>query len=110
VLTIQRTNVAAGAVAVPLSGSQVEVLPMNAQVEIAILCTAVGIVASVTSGTDILMEEGPVFVKAAGVPPAYPDDFTLSDVAAQGERLSIRLRNTTAGALDVITAVKTTAL
>ncbi len=107
-MTIVQKVVAAGASEQLLVGSQVEFLPANAQIELALLCTAAGVLASVTSGSDSLMEEAPVFVKAAGEPPRYPDDFLLSDVAAAGERLQIRARNTTAGPLTVTAAVRTT--
>lgn len=105
-----RQNVAAGATVQLLTGTQVEFIPFNAQVEMALATTAVGVEATVTSGSDILQEESPVFVLAAGVAPKYPDDFLLSDVAAQGERLAVKVRNTTAGALDVICAVRLTAV
>ncbi len=107
-LTIVKKVVAAGASESLLVGSQVEFLPSSAQIEIALLTTADGVLASVTSGSDSLMEEAPIFVAAAGVPPRYPDDFLLSDVAAAGERLQVRARNTTAGPLTVTAAVRTT--
>jgi hypothetical protein len=40
----------------------------------------------------------------------YPDDYTLTDVAGQGERLKIRGRNTTGGALTLFYAVRITPL
>jgi hypothetical protein len=107
-LTIVQKTVAAGASEQLLVGSQVEFLPGNAQIEIAILAVAAGVLASVSSGSDSLMEEAPVFVAAAGVAPRYPDDFLLSDVAAAGERLQARVRNTTAAAIAVTAAVRTT--
>jgi hypothetical protein len=109
-LTIVQKVVAAGASEQMLVGSQVEFLPVNAQIEIAILAVAAGVLASVSSGSDSLMEEAPVFVAAAGVAPRYPDDFLLSDVAAAGERLQARVRNTTAAAIAVTAAVRTTAI
>jgi hypothetical protein len=109
-LTVIQKAVAAGDSEQLLTGSQAEFVTVNSSVEIAINSTAVGVVASVSSGSDTLMEEAPVFVKAAGVPPVYPDDFILQDVAAAGERLQARARNTTAGALTVTIAVRSTPL
>jgi hypothetical protein len=37
--------------------------------------------------------------------PINPDDFLLADVAAAGERIKIRVRNTTAGPLTVFYAL-----
>lgn len=109
VTTVQQ-SVAAGATAQLLTGTAAELLNRDSIIEIALSCTAVGVVATVQSGSDVLMEESPVFVIAAGVAPKYPDDYTLSDVAAAGERLTIRVRNTTAGALTVTAVVRTTAV
>lgn len=100
-------SVPAGGVVNPLTGSIYEYLPFNAALEIALVQqtgTAGGILATVNSGPDTLQEEGPITVKAGS--PVYPDDFDLTDEAAQGDRLAIRLRNTTAGALVVLTTIK----
>jgi hypothetical protein len=109
-LVIIQQSVAAGASAQLLTGSAAEFLPNDSMVEIALATTAVGVVATVSSGSDVLQEESPIFVLAAGVAPKYPDDYTLSDAAGAGERLSVKVRNTTAGALTVTAAVKTTAI
>lgn len=81
-----------------LSGSQFEYLPYNAFVEFGLNGDANGadLAVDVYSGQDILMENAPMNVKAAI--PVYPDDFTLNDVAAAGERLKVRVRNTSAAA------------
>lgn len=106
-VTVQQ-SVAAGATVQLLTGSMAELIQQDSQIEIALNTTAVGVVGTVMSGSDVLMEEAPVFVLSAGTAPKYPDDFLLSDVAAQGERLSIRARNTTAGALTVTAVVRIT--
>jgi hypothetical protein len=109
-VVILQPSVAAGATAQLLTGSSAEFVPQDSQIEIALSSTAVGVVATVTSGSDVLMEESPVFVIAAGVAPKYPDDYTLTDVAGAGERLQIRARNTSAGALVVTAAIRVTPL
>ena len=108
-VTVQQ-SVAAGASVDLLTNTNAEFVDRDSQVEIALGTTAVGVVATVTSGSNVLQEESPVFVYAAGVPFKYPDDFLLSDVAAAGERLRVRVRNTTAGALTVTATVRTTAV
>lgn len=102
------TPVAAGAIADTLVGTNAEFLTVDSLVEIALSCTAVGMLASISSGMDIIQEESPVFVIAAGIAPKYPDDFSVSDVAPAGQRLRVRIRNTTAGTLTVLTTVRAT--
>lgn len=91
-----------------LAGSQYEFLPFAALVEIGLAADASGVLTTVSSGSDILQEEGPVPVLAAGVFPKYPDEFHLSDEAAPGDRLKVAIRNTTGGAVNVITVIKLT--
>lgn len=100
-----QTTMTANGTATPLQGNQYEYLPFDALVEIAILASAVSQVkATVYSGADVLMEEGPVQTGTSGTMPKYPDDFYLVDQALAGDRLSIRLREI-AGATPVVTCV-----
>jgi len=95
-------SVAAGATYLPLDGWQYEYLPFPARVDIGLNATAVGIVATVTSGSDTLMEEAPV--QAGGVAGVIPSPLNtpyMSDDAAAGDRLKIRVRNTSGGAVTV---------
>jgi len=105
-----RTALAASATATPLSGSQYEFLPFPARVEIGIAADATGVLATVSSGPDILQEEGPTSVKTINIPPVYPDDFTLEDEAAAGDRLKVGLRDTSGAARVVMTTVRITPL
>ncbi len=95
-------SVAAGATYLPLDGWQYEYLPFPARVDIGINATAVGMVATVTSGSDTLMEESPIQAGgAAGVIPSPLNTPFMSDDAAAGDRLKIRARNTSGGAVTV---------
>jgi hypothetical protein len=96
---IKKNAMATGTNLNPLQGSQYEFLPFNAQLEFAIISDVASVVASVYSGTDVLVENGDVPIKAT--PPVYPDDFFLSDVAMQGERINVALRNNNAGTANV---------
>ncbi len=107
---VVRTALAASGTATPLSGSQYEYLPFPALVEIGISTDATGVLATVSSGPDILQEEGPVQVGTINVQPKYPDDFYLRDEAAPGDRLKIGLRDTSAAARVVMTVVNITPL
>lgn len=91
-MRVATTNLAALATAFPLQGQQYEYLRFPARVQFAIVASAAGILATVYSGTDLLMQRSPATVKAT--PVVYPDDFLLDDVADAGERLSVELNET----------------
>ncbi len=84
-------------------GSQFEFLPYDAALRFALNGSASGLVADVYSGQDVLAEA--MTINTLNRVPINPDDFLLSDVAAAGERIKIRVRNTTAGALTLFFAV-----
>jgi hypothetical protein len=103
--------VLAGATYLPLDGWQYEYLPFPARVEIGINATGTGIVATVTSGSDTLMEEAPV--QGGGVAGTIPSPLNtpfMSDDAAAGDRLKIRVRNTSGGTLTVNGVINVTPL
>lgn len=91
-----------------LTGSQFEYLPDDYSVEIGLNGSATGLLADVYSGQDILAES--MLLTAQNRVPVYPDDFNLQDVAVAGERIKIRVRNTTAGTLTVFFSVKLSAI
>lgn len=82
-----------------LSGSSFEFLRNNSVVSVGLTGSATGLVANIQSGADIVLEESPLLVKASM--PLIPDDMYYNDVGVQGDRLVIRVRNTTAGSLTV---------
>lgn len=91
-----------GVTANVLQGSQYEYLPFPCNVFIAVnqRTGAIGdILATIYSGTDLLAEEGAIPVQARM--PIFPDDYYLRDQAAAGDRLTIKLRNITAGIISV---------
>lgn len=87
-----------------LTGSQFEFLPYHAQLSFGLVGSAAGLQADVYSGQDTLCES--MDLSTANRFPIFPDDFPLTDVAAAGERLKVRVRNTTAGALTFFVAVR----
>lgn len=89
-----------------LQGSQFEFLPYNALLEFGLLGSGPGLLADVYSGQDTLAEAMALPDKATF--PTYPDDFVLNDVAAAGERIKVRIRNTTAGAITARWSVRIT--
>lgn len=91
-----------------LSGSSFEFLRSNSVVSIGMVGSATGLVANVQSGSDIVLEESPLLVKTTM--PTVPDDMYYNDVGVAGDRLVVRVRNTTAGALTVRAIVQVTNL
>lgn len=91
-----------------LSGSSFEFLRSNSVVSVGLAGSATGLVANIQSGADIVLEESPLLVKTTM--PTIPDDMYYNDVGVAGDRLVIRVRNTTAGALTVRAIVQVTNL
>lgn len=91
-----------------LSGSAFEFLRQNAVVSIGVTGSATGLVCNIQSGADIVLEESPVAIKTTF--PIIPDEMFYNDVGVLGDRLVIRVRNTTGGALTVRAIVQVTPL
>lgn len=91
-----------------LSGSAFEFLRGNAVVSIGLTGSATGLVANIQSGADIVLEESPLDIQTRF--PKIPDEMYYNDVGVLGDRLVIRVRNTTGGALTVRAIVQITPL
>lgn len=89
-----------------LAGSQYEFLPYDAGLEFAVVgdANAADLRVDVYSGQDVLMENAEP--SALNRMPVYPDDFGLTDVAAAGDRLKIRARNTAAAGRTLYYSVR----
>lgn len=85
-----------------LTGSQFEFAPYNALIQFGIVgdANAADLRVDVYSGQDIITEQ--MQPSAQARIPVVPDDYTLEDVVARGERIKIRVRNTNAGAARTI--------
>jgi len=102
-------GIAAGVTIFPWQGSQYEYLPFNALLEVALLADAGDTwTASIFSGTDVLLQAAQVDQLAIATPITYPDDYSLTDGAAAGERIGATLLNGSVGVADVRTAAKIT--
>jgi hypothetical protein len=97
--TIQKeTSVAAGAVLDNLlSGSAFEYMRGNGVVSAAIVAAATGTFVTIQSGPDVILEESPPMVLTTM--PIVPDHFYYNWAAAAGDRLLLRVRNPTGGAV-----------
>jgi len=87
-----------------LTGSQFEFLPYNASLNFGIVASATGLVVDAYSGQDTLCEGLKPSLQNRF--PIFPDDFNLTDVAGAGERIKLRVRNTTGGDLTIFYAVQ----
>jgi hypothetical protein len=104
-----RTVLAASGTATPLSGSIYEFVTEPSLVEIGVAADATGVLATINSGPDTVLEESPVSLKTINVVPVYPDDF-YSDEAMPNDRLSVKLRDTTGAQRIVMTQLRITPL
>jgi len=91
-----------------LAGSAFEFARQNSLVSIGITQSALGGFATVQSGADIVAEEFTPPVKTEY--PIIPDEMYFSDGATAGDRLVVRFRNPTSGALTVRVVAKVTPL
>jgi hypothetical protein len=106
---MKETSVAAGAVNENLlAGSAFEFARQNSLVSIGVAQSATGGFAVVQSGGDIVAEEFSPPIKT--IYPIIPDEMYFSDVAQAGDRLVVRYRNPTAGALTVRVVAQVTPL
>jgi hypothetical protein len=97
--TIQiETSVAAGASnSNLLSGSAYEFLRGPSLISMGVTASATGGFVTIQSGADVVAEEFSPFV--ATTYPLIPDHMYYNDVGTMGDRLVIRCRNPTGGAL-----------
>jgi len=101
----QRVSVPAnGTIENVFTGSQFEFAPYNAAIEFAAVAAATGIIGDVSTGSDVVAEA--FTVSDANRTPLLPDDYVIQDVVASGERIKLRLRNTTGGAIVVNVAMR----
>jgi hypothetical protein len=106
---MRESAVAAGAVNENLlAGSAFEFARQNSLVSIGVAQSATGGFATINSGADVVAEE--FSPPIATVYPIIPDNMYFSDVAAAGDRLVVRYRNPTGGALTVRVVCQVTPL
>ena len=91
-----------------LSGSAFEFARTNSLMVAGVTAAATGIFVTIQTGADIVLEESPAKISAAF--PVIPDEFYYADAAAAGDRIVIRVRNSTGGAIVVKSIVQLTAI
>lgn len=94
----KETSIAAGAVNDNLfSGSAFEYARAPGVVSIGVTAAATGTFITIQAGPVIILEESPPVVKTTM--PVVPDDFLYTAAVAPGDRLVLRARNPTGGAV-----------
>lgn len=105
-MILVESSVAAGAVNSNLvSGSAFEFARTRQIVSLGVVQSATGGFATITSGPDVIAEEFSVPILTTY--PILPDNMYFTDYMEAGDRLVIRYRNPTAGALIVRALVQT---
>jgi hypothetical protein len=79
------------------SGSAFEFARQNSLLNMAIVGSATGLVATIQVGSRVVVEESPLAILTTM--PKLQDDFYYSEGVLANERIICRVRNTTAGAL-----------
>jgi len=99
-----RQSVAANTVVVNvLAGKIFEFAPSNSVIDLLATASAVGLNISFTIGNEVKLDDQEI--SAANRFPISPDDFLARGGAFKGDRIVVRLRNTTAGAITAFTKV-----
>lgn len=86
-----------------LAGKANEFVAEASIAQIGICASAVGLRASVVIGNEVVVDDQEV--SAANHMPLFPDDILAEGGAFAGDRITIRLHNTTAGAITGFTKV-----
>jgi len=80
-----------------VSGSAFEFARTRQIISVGITAAATGTFVTLTSGSDVVLEESPPYV--ATVFPVIPDQMFYTDVMEQGDRLVLKARNPTGAAV-----------
>lgn len=105
-----RSSVGTGATtANVILGSQYELAPFDATIEVGVLSTVNLVTMSLFAGPDVLAEPGSaVPVNATESMPIYPDNYHWEDTVAHGDRLKLIFNNANAGTAIINWAVRIT--
>lgn len=108
VIQNQVTLAAAGSTNNLIAGSAFEFARAPQLVSIGVTASVTGGFIGITVGSDLVLEDTPPFVSAAF--PIIPDEMYYNDVAQPGDRIVIRARNPSGGAITFNTVVQTSNL
>ena len=104
----QVTLAAAGSTNNLLSGSAFEIARAPQLVSIGVTQSVTGGFIGITVGSDLVLEDTPPYISASY--PVIPDEMYYNDVANPGDRIVIRARNPSGGAITFNYVVQISAL
>lgn len=107
IMTDRRSVAANATVDNVLAGKIDEFLKMNSAVRLYANAEAVGLNVSLIVGQQVVVDDQEVPSRGAGVSIVKPDDFIIDSGGLAGDRLILRLRNTTGAAIITRTQVET---
>lgn len=101
-----RQSVGAGATVTPFQGNVHEFLEGDAMLEIAVVGAATGFTFDLTVGSRVVVQGG--FASEINRIPQYPEDYFVTSGGLAGEKVTLRVNNTTGGALVLFSSCKIT--
>jgi hypothetical protein len=107
VMTDRRSVAANTTVDNVLTGKIDEFLREPSIVRLYAAAEAVGVNVSVIVGNEVALDDQEITSRAAGVSIVVPDDFIAEAAGLAGDRMILRLRNTTGAAIIVRTRIET---
>ena len=107
VMTDRRSVAANATVDNVLAGKIDEFLRENSIVTLYAAAEAVGVNVSLIVGNEVTLDDQEVTNRAAGAAITIPDDFIVTGGGLAGDRMILRLRNTTGVAIIVRTRLET---
>lgn len=109
VMTDNNRSVAANAtVDNVLAGKLDEFLRANSQITLHAIAQAVGVRMSLVVGGEVAIDDQEINARAGATATIVPDDFIVSTAGFDGDRLILRIRNTTGAAIIVNSRLETT--
>jgi hypothetical protein len=88
-----------------LAGKIDEFLKMNSSVQLYGNAEAVGLNVSLIIGSQVIVDDQEIASRAAGTSITKPDDFVIGTGGLGGDRMILRLRNTTGAAIIARTQI-----
>jgi len=103
-MTDARTIVANTTVDNVLAGKLHEFLQENSAVSLSAIAQAIGVRVSLLIGAEVILDDQEINARAAAIAIILPDDFQVQGAGFAGDRLILRVRNTTGA--DIITRTR----
>jgi hypothetical protein len=92
-----------------IAGSKFEFAGMDQILNLGFAAEGTGLLISVALNDQVICEDVWPSIKAANLPPIMPDDYPVTgEGMVHGDRLTIKVQNTTGAAIKLITAVNIT--